>query len=1037
MRNISYYLRLDELKKLHIHPFFLYFTGEAAYLEKKFRNNYYEESRFITRIAIFLSPILFAIFHLMDIFMADLLGEEAINRVMFVRFAVIAPFFLMVFLISLTKLFQKAFHGILFICIVVGCTAVVDMYFHVPDNCKPYYMPGFILILIYGYIFSRIKFIYATLASWTVTGIFNFEMFFIYNTPDWIIINIDTYVFCMNFFGMLSAYFIEFNWRKAFFYNTLFSEEHEKLIHANQNLENSVSLRTKELIEVNIDLEAKIVEQNETEKIISSKNLELENYKNRLEIMVAEKTEDLKNINKKLLAEINERVLAEIQFRRFKAISDSANYGSAIINENMQIVYINAYFATIHGFTIEELHKRDIHLLYAKSNDQLNFEVESKLEEFSEYNALEVWHKKRNGEQFPMLQNAKRIGEKDNYYSITAIDITDLKKSQKEIIEQQNEIIAQRNIAIKQAEEIENRNHDLLETFERSKVQQKLISEAMEKINLQNEKLEKANVEIQASVKLKEVFLANTSHEMRTPLNGIIGFNNLLKSTELNERQKVYVNHINTSGETLLHIINDLLDYSKIEAGKLTLEKINFSFWKEINDIIFPFKSKSLEKDIKLIVSIDESTIKYAIGDPVRLRQIIMNLLSNALKFTNPQGSISVSVNSKTIDHRALVSIEVADTGIGIDKSKLEKLFQSFTQLDSNTTRLYGGTGLGLSIVQKLLELLEGKIEVDSKLGKGTTFKVFIPYEIGKELDKPELIHTTRLDNNCHPKNIRILLAEDMELNRELVITLFRNWESSIIVDQAENGQEAINKLKQSDYDLILMDIQMPLLDGFKASEIIRNEFEEPKRSTPIIALTANAMTQEKEKSLSIGINDYISKPFKENELFTKVKIFTCKNNKQRLLKKQPVEPCAFDCGQTKIEPGMMNEEKTIKKNVVEATLKSDFDLSQLYKIYRGNTIKIRDVLQKFLDEMPKHLDEMNKAERKSDFEAVGFTAHLIKTFGNYLGNIELQNLAKEIESGSKDPEKSKLIAGKIAILNNIWVSIKSQIIQHLGEIDS
>lgn len=380
------------------------------------------------------------------------------------------------------------------------------------------------------------------------------------------------------------------------------------------------------------------------------------------------------------------------------------------------------------------------------------------------------------------------------------------------------------------------------------------------------EKLEKELVETKKRVEeasvIKEQFMANMSHEIRTPMNAIIGFNDRLIKTKLNDEQQEYVAAVQSSGENLLTIINDILDFSKIEAGMVTIEHIRFNLHELLQSVYNMFFFKAKEKNISLHLNQPKNIPEFLMGDPTRLTQILINLVGNALKFTN-QGNIDISVEViKDDKQNATVQFMVKDTGIGILEEKITEVFDRFTQAESDTSRIFGGTGLGLSIVKKLVELQSGTIGVESKKGEGSLFKFTIPYKkapvlASKLKTSPEKIHHSVVNDK-----IKILIVEDNLLNQKLAAFMITDF--GYAFDICGNGKLAVDKLKQDVYDLVLMDIQMPEMDGYEATGVIR---EKLMLNIPIIAMTAHAMPGEKDKCLGFGMTDYISKPIKETDL--------------------------------------------------------------------------------------------------------------------------------------------------------------------------
>ncbi len=383
-------------------------------------------------------------------------------------------------------------------------------------------------------------------------------------------------------------------------------------------------------------------------------------------------------------------------------------------------------------------------------------------------------------------------------------------------------------------------------------------------INKQNIELVTAKNKAEQSSIAKEQFLANMSHEIRTPLNGIDGMGKLLEETSLTKEQQGFVLAIRMSSENLLVIINDILDFSKIEAGKLTIEKIDFNLKESISQSLKTVYYEAEKKDVLLASKIDENISELLIGDPTRLNQVLINLLSNAIKFTQ-EGHVKLNCYLIEQSPRSnKIKFEVIDTGIGIETDKLEKIFESFSQEDDSTTRKFGGTGLGLSISKHLVDLFHGELKVKSIKGKGTSFYFTLDFPIGSSTnrlkDDPSLIQWNSLVNK------KILLVEDNNINQLLATTILKKWE--VLVEVAENGLVAVEKLKEQNYDVILMDMQMPVMGGIEATAIIRKEL---KLTTPIIALTARAIKGVDKECLDAGMNDYISKPFDHAELFNKI----------------------------------------------------------------------------------------------------------------------------------------------------------------------
>ncbi len=417
-----------------------------------------------------------------------------------------------------------------------------------------------------------------------------------------------------------------------------------------------------------------------------------------------------------------------------------------------------------------------------------------------------------------------------------------------------------------QKEQMKALNIDITERirFEKELTEARVFAEVATRLAEEARiKAENAAHIAEAAVKSKQQFLSNMSHEIRTPMNAIIGFTNVVLNTKLDAKQKEYLSAIKISGDALIVLINDILDLAKVDAGKMTFEQVPFKLTSSVSATLHLFETKIRHKNLVLVKELDHSIPEVLMGDPVRLNQVILNLVGNAVKFTT-KGEITVSVRLLDEDEaNATIEFAVTDTGIGIPENEMENIFENFHQATSGTTRLYGGTGLGLAIVKQLVERQGGSINVKSKIGEGSTFSFILSFQKTKiEVDlDPGIVELHR-----EIKNIKVLVAEDVALNQLLMKTILVDL--GFECDIAGNGKIAIEKLQTKSCDIILMDLQMPEMNGFEATEYIRNTMNS---QIPIIALTADVTTVDLAKCKAAGMNDYIAKPVDERLLYNKI----------------------------------------------------------------------------------------------------------------------------------------------------------------------
>lgn len=499
-------------------------------------------------------------------------------------------------------------------------------------------------------------------------------------------------------------------------------------------------------------------------------------------------------------------------------------------------------------------------------------------------------------------------------------------------------------------------------------------------------KAESATQIAESAVKAKQQFLSNMSHEIRTPMNAIIGFTKVVLKTELSAKQKEYLTAIKMSGDALIVLINDILDLAKVDAGKMTFEQTPFKLASSIAALLHLFETKIQEKNLALVKVYDGRIPEVLVGDPVRLHQIILNLVSNAVKFTTA-GSITVSVRLLTEDHEQVtVEFAVTDTGIGIAEEKIGSIFENFQQATSSTARLYGGTGLGLAIVKQLVETQGGTVSVNSQMGNGSTFSFTLRFQ---KTDAKAIQETEIAALDAETKNIKILVVEDMALNQLLMKTVLDDF--GFERDIAENGKIAIEKLQAKTYDIILMDLQMPEMNGFEATEYIRKVM---KSNIPIMALTADVTTVDLAKCKAVGMNDYIAKPVDERVLYSKI----------MGLVKQPA-PIPID-----------DPHEAVQAKILKYT-----NLSYLIQRTKSNPTLMLEMISAYLEQTPPLIQAMTKSFQDKDWGLLHATVHkMIPSFSIMGISADFEGMAKKIMEYAIKQQQTEGIPDLVVQLENI-----------------
>lgn len=576
----------------------------------------------------------------------------------------------------------------------------------------------------------------------------------------------------------------------------------------------------------------------------------------------------------------------------------------------------------------------------------------------------------KDGKLTPVLFNGSVYKDENGNIMgavVVARDITEQKKAEKELIEAR--VFAE--LATEIAEE-EKRN------------------------------AEAATRSAENAVKAKQQFLSNMSHEIRTPMNAIIGFTKVVLKTDLNEKQKEYLSAIKMSGDALIVLINDILDLAKVDAGKMTFEQIPFRLSASISAMLHVFETKIQEKNLVLVTEYDANIPKVLLGDPVRLHQIILNLVSNAIKFTS-KGRITVRVRLfDEDDQSATVEFAISDTGIGIDENKMETIFENFQQATSGTTRLYGGTGLGLAIVRQLVEPQGGTLNVESKINEGSTFSFrlnFLKTNDDAELEPENVAFEPEL------KNIKVLVVEDMPLNQLLMKTILDDF--GFERDIAENGKIAIEKMQEKDYDIVLMDLQMPVMNGFETTKYIRNTL---KLDLPIIALTADVTTVDLAKCKAVGMNDYIAKPVDDHILYNKI----------ISLAKKP----SYNI-ESEIAGTLGNTSKATRPQI------KHIDLEYLKTRTKSNPKLMMEMISIFLQQTPPLLEAMRQSVLDKNWQMLAAAIHkIIPSFVIMGMDSNLGKMARQIQDNANTEKFTDETAKMVVELANICNSACTELEQ-------
>lgn len=628
------------------------------------------------------------------------------------------------------------------------------------------------------------------------------------------------------------------------------------------------------------------------------------------------------------------------------AMAATKSFNSVIIaNSEGKIEWVNEGFTKLTGYTFEEVQNTHGELLRRGGLTGLSREMVD-YQKLLHENKPVVYESKnfaKNGQEYWVITTLTPvIGHDGKIEKIIAIDsdITERKKVEEDLI-------------------LSNR----------------IAEHSLKKGNKALSDLMRAKKELEESMTVKEQFLAKMSHEIRTPMNAIIGLSEIMLEGDLNHDQQECMDAIRLSSQNLLSIINDILDFSRLSSGKVELETIPFKPADVMEGVLRTVGFTAKRKGIHLSVIRDDKGLPdYVIGDGVRLRQILLNLVSNSIKFTE-QGAVTITQEMADSDaDKVTFRFIVKDTGIGIPADRLSTIFDSFTQASNETSRKYGGSGLGLTIVKQLAELHGGSVDVKSKPGAGSEFVVVLRYDrCPDHLLTQEEQHTTQQETSL--TGMRILLAEDNEMNQMLARRVFEKWNFEL--DIAANGKIAVEKLAAQHYDLVLMDVQMPEMDGYAATRYIRTQMPPDKAGIPIIAMTAHAIVGEAERCIGLGMNDYISKPFNRNLLYEKI----C-----ALLKKRPPE-------QNKNGSATNGQRKKFHT----------IDLTYLDELAEGSEEFIQRMIRAFLVQTPQLIEQMKKGAAEGNWTEVRAASHKMKPSMDFIGIHSIKSTVADIENFSAD----------------------------------
>ena len=665
----------------------------------------------------------------------------------------------------------------------------------------------------------------------------------------------------------------------------------------------------------------------QAETILEEKALELFNA-----------NEELRNLNEDLEKKVEERTTQLMRSEeKYRGIIESMELGLLEVDLEQNIVRAYDWFCDMTGYGLGELEGKNAAEVFLNEESRAFMKKQDEIRKQGQAGVYEIQIKKKDGTYIWVLISGAPI------YNF------------------EGEVIGSIGI-----------HYDIT-------VRKKMLHE-----------LARAKKTAETARDAEKQFLARMSHEIRTPLNAIIGMSHLLSGTATSVEQHDYVSSIKTSADLLLKIVSDILDISKIEAGEIKVNPEIFNLRSLIISLQKTFRVKGEETGVEVLMDVDKKIENLVIGDELLLTQILMNLMSNAMKFTT-KGSVQISVKLlDKKDEKYFLEFNVTDTGVGIDKEKLNLIFENFKQADDQVRHEFGGTGLGLAITKKFIELQDGKIWAESRLGEGTSFKFNITYlDSGEkeviEVEKDEeALHTVfETSEQC------VLIVEDNYMNRKYITTLMSKWQ--VKFDVAINGREGWEMAQQKNYDLIFMDISMPEMDGYQATKLIRNN-KNPNQNIPIIALTASAIISKREQALSAGMSDYLPKPFDPNQLLELILKYT---------NRQPEVHVS-----------------TTQQSTTNAD--SILDRPYLEKFYGGDDAHAADMFDIFLNHTVHEVPQLRPLMEAKDWEKTKQLAHKIKPNFSMVGLTQLEKMMLDIEKSAGQKENISKLLKKLDEVENI-----------------